>query len=433
MKDKINLIFEAGILTNILHKNSDRSGIFFASYNIFNELIKSTNLNITLHCAFNQYEDLKRVMELYYPNYNFEIITPVYQSKILLNYLSLKKVREQLKKENKKLKKILLQLLLIPYSFIFKILLFLCARHIDVSKYDAYFSSFKEPPSYIQKIKQINKFMLLHDVIPLIFPDLSQGSNDPNGWFRKVSNSITKDNYYFTNSEYTKKDFIKYFSNIDPNKIYPTLLACNESFHPCNQEQIIKSKKKYNIPLDKKYLFSLCSIDPRKNLVRILKTYSEFINKHNIEDLYFVIGGGHFETFIEEFEKEVNNLKIDKSKILKIGYVDDEDLPVLYSGAEWFVYTSMYEGFGLPPLEAMSCGCPVIVSNNTSLPEVAGDAGIMIDYDSDKQHIDAYEKYYFDKELREQYRQKGIERAKQFSWTKCADKIVNIIKEKSNA
>ena len=68
-------------------------------------------------------------------------------------------------------------------------------------------------------------------------------------------------------------------------------------------------------------------------------------------------------------------------------YIDDEDLAPLYSGAEWFVFTSQYEGFGLPPLEAMACGCPVIASNNSSLPEVVGDAGIMIDWDSDEQHI----------------------------------------------
>ena len=100
----------------------------------------------------------------------------------------------------------------------------------------------------------------------------------------------------------------------------------------------------------------------------------------------------------------------------------------MYSGAEWFTYTSQYEGFGLPPLEAMSCGCPVITSNNSSLPEVVGDAGIMIDWDSDEQHIEAYEKYYFNRELRAEFAQKGLERAKQFSWEKCVDVMVTIFK-----
>ena len=427
MKEKINLIYEAGILTNILYKDSNRSGIFFVAYNIFNEMIKSPDLNITLHCELNQYEDLKKVMDLYYPNYNFEIITPVYQNKILLNYYLLKNIRTELRKNNKLLYKNLLQILLLPYSLLCKIISFFCVNHINASKYDVYFSPYMAPPNYIQKESCIRKYIFLHDAIPLILPDLSIGAES----FQKISDTITKENYYFVNSENTKNAFIKYFSNIDPDKIYTALLACNENFYPHNEEQIIKAKSKYNIPLDKKYLFSLCSIDPRKNLIRILKTYSEFINKHNIDDLYFVIGGGHFDTFIEEFENQVNNIKIDKSKILKIGYVDDEDLPALYSGAEWFVYTSMYEGFGLPPLEAMSCGCPVITSNNSSLPEVVGDAGIMIDWDSDEQHIKAYENYYFNKELREQNRQKGLERAKQFSWSKCANEILDVIRKET--
>ena len=91
-----------------------------------------------------------------------------------------------------------------------------------------------------------------------------------------------------------------------------------------------------------------------------------------------------------------------------------KDLAPLYSGAEWFVYTSQYEGFGLPPLEAMACGCPVITSNNSSLPEVVGDAGVMIDWDSDEQHIKAYEKYYFDKKFRDEMAEKGVKEVNSF-------------------
>ena len=116
-----------------------------------------------------------------------------------------------------------------------------------------------------------------------------------------------------------------------------------------------------------------------------------------------------------------------KNRIIRAGYIDDEDLAPLYSGAEWFVYTSQYEGFGLPPLEAMACGCPVITSNSSSLPEVVGDAGIMIDWDSDEQHIQAYEKYYFDKKLRAKMSKKGLERSKLFSWEKTVDVIVSKI------
>lgn len=115
--------------------------------------------------------------------------------------------------------------------------------------------------------------------------------------------------------------------------------------------------------------------------------------------MVFVLGGGSWKAFMSILEQELSLLGKYRNKILTIGYVADQDLAPLYSGAEWFVYTSQYEGFGLPPLEAMACGCPVITSNNSSLPEVVGDAGVMIDWDSDEQHIKAYEKYYFDKKI----------------------------------
>lgn len=146
------------------------------------------------------------------------------------------------------------------------------------------------------------------------------------------------------------------------------------------------------------------------------------MKKNNIEDLVWVMGGSAWVTFIETLKKE--NAAWNPNVIIRAGYVDDEDLPVLYSNAEWFVYTSQYEGFGLPPLEAMQCGCPVITSNNSSLPEIVGDAAISIDWNSDEQHIEAYEKYYFNECLRKENSRKGIERAGRFSWEKTINAML---------
>ena len=186
-------------------------------------------------------------------------------------------------------------------------------------------------------------------------------------------------------------------------------------------------RQKYGIPLNGKYVFSLCNIEERKNLIREIKTFADFINKNHIDDMYFVLGGAKVQSFIEIFEKSIDSLDFVKNRIIRAGYIDDEDLAPLYSGAEWFVYTSQYEGFGLPPLEAMACGCPVITSNSSSLPEVVGDAGIMIDWDSDEQHIQAYEKYYFDKKLRAKMSKKGLERSKPKKKKKTVDVIVSKI------
>ena len=171
-------------------------------------------------------------------------------------------------------------------------------------------------------------------------------------------------------------------------------------------------------------MFSLCSLEPRKNLIRSVRTFIEFIKKNNIDDMVFILGGGHWDQFIGKLESEIKDLGKYKDKIIRAGYIDDEDLAPLYSGAMFFVYTSQYEGFGLPPLEAMACGTPVITSNNSSLPEVVGDSALTIDWDSDEQHIAAYEKYYFDEDFRQKMAQLGQKHAKQFSWEKTVQIMI---------
>ena len=118
-----------------------------------------------------------------------------------------------------------------------------------------------------------------------------------------------------------------------------------------------------------------------------------------------------------------------KNKILKIGYVADEDLAALYSGAEMFVYPSIYEGFGMPVLEAMQCGCPVITSNVSSLPEVIGSAGIQINPENNSELIEAYEKMYFDKNFKEKCAQESLKQASKFSWEKCVNIITDEIEK----
>ena len=114
-----------------------------------------------------------------------------------------------------------------------------------------------------------------------------------------------------------------------------------------------------------------------------------------------------------------------KDKILKIGYVDDEDVPVLLSGALMFVMPSIYEGFGMPVLEAMKCECPVICSKTSAMPEVIGDCGIMVDPYEDAEMISAYSKMYFNETFRKKCIAKGVSRAKKFTWERCAGVIID--------
>ena len=120
-----------------------------------------------------------------------------------------------------------------------------------------------------------------------------------------------------------------------------------------------------------------------------------------------------------------------ESKIRLLGYVDDDDLPKLYSNALFFIFPSKYEGFGLPVLEAMACGCPTITSNTSSLPEVIGETGIQVNPNNDEEMVQAYERMYFDNIYRALCSERGLERAKMFSWKICAKNILDFIQEKT--
>ena len=127
----------------------------------------------------------------------------------------------------------------------------------------------------------------------------------------------------------------------------------------------------------------------------------------------------------DDIFESIEGAKQVKNRIILTGFADDEDLAPIYSNALAFCYMSYYEGFGLPPLEAMQCGTPVITSNTSSLPEVVDDAGIMLHPTDDDGLTQAMLNFYKDENLRDRYVQKSLARARQFSWKKCAQQTIN--------
>lgn len=371
---KINILFDSTIFYMGNNCHSARTGIYWTALNILKELSSHTNIQLYLFLNNSQIKE------------QYNIVSSL-KGIIIKNFLS---------------------------------------ENDDLSNINIFFSPAFKKPDIINKYPNITCYTVLYDIIPLIFNKYFTNSE----WFKILVNSLNYNDFYFSISDYTKKDFLKYFPQLDKNKIATTLLATNQSYKPNKDSKKLKKVfNKYNIPVNKKYLFSLCSLEPRKNLIRAVKCFIKFIEKNKINDLVYVLGGGAWDGFIDLMKKEIPELDKYKDKIIRAGYVADEDLEILYSNAEWFVYTSEYEGFGMPPLEAMSCECPVITSNNSSLPEVVGDAGIMIDFDSDEQHIAAYEKYYFEEDYRKSMAKKGFERSKLFSWKKCVDIMINRFEE----
>lgn len=422
----INLIFDGNIFANELEKNSNRSGIFFVAYNLIKEFSQKENINITLYYNYKNYHKLKLLLDtnklpdkckLLPKNKKFNHI-----SKIQIGFCGILNQILQFaanSQQDNLLKKAL-------RFFVYRIFRYNQLTNIDLlTDNDIYFSACDKIPEKILNNQRIKSYQILHDVIPIIMEKEYKGFNSPLLWMQELIDSLRTQNKYFTVSEHTKKDVLKCAPWMLEENFIITYLGANDNFKPeGNQNKIREIKTKYNIPQDKKYVFSLCTLEPRKNIIFAVKNFLSFIKDNGINDLVIALGGASWKKFIQVLEEEFDNLQEYKEYIIKLGYVDDEDLNILYSGAELFVYPSLYEGFGLPILEAMQCGCPVICSNTTSMPEVIGNAGIQINPNSEKELIEAYKKLYYDTDYKQTCVKLGLERAKQFSWEKCANIMV---------
>lgn len=412
---KVNLLYDATIICNIMINNSSRSGIFFVAYNVLLELLKREDLNIYLYAE--KPVKLKMVLNQYKEFNKCRIYKPV-----LSDYVSF--LADVMSNSNNKLIKILCSL---QASLVKRISKFYFNHFVSLDDIDVYFSPMRAVPAFAARNKHVKKYTILHDVIPIIN---SYRENAGHRWFYNMLNSINSEDKYFANSEYTKQDFIKYVPKINGENIKVIPLSTGKPYFKLDDKMYVNQiKRKYGIPTDKKYIFSLCNLDPRKNLIFAIKNFLRFVDKNKLDDFIFVLGGAHFYDFVEIMNKNIEDLGKNQEKILRIGYVEDDDMSALYSGAEMFVFPSLYEGFGIPVLEAMKCGLPVICSNASSLPEVIGDCGIQINPYSDDELISAMEKMYYDREFRENCIAKGLERAKLFTWKKCVDVIENQIKK----
>jgi glycosyltransferase involved in cell wall biosynthesis len=223
--------------------------------------------------------------------------------------------------------------------------------------------------------------------------------------------------HVITVSEYSRQDICKTYG-IATKRITVTPEAAPSHFAPVtNEKELLAIRENYGINGD--YLLSLCSIQPRKNLIRLIEAYSRLRQaRPGIRLPQLVLAGKRGWLDSETFHAAQRNAL--DGDIVMTGYVADKDLPALYSGATCFVYPSFFEGFGLPVLEAMQCGVPVIAGNRTSLPEVVGEAGILFDPFDEQRLAEAIASVIDNPAYAARLRCRGLERAKEFSWTKTA-------------
>jgi glycosyltransferase involved in cell wall biosynthesis len=270
--------------------------------------------------------------------------------------------------------------------------------------------------------KNVKKVLTIHDIIPILLHN-----NLPSVyklWKPTLKLIQNKTDCIITDSENTKLDCINYLK-IPKEKIKVIYLAANENFKVLGNKNVIQTDLKFKYNIDAPFILYVGTLESRKNISLLIKSFYK-LKKRGVNHKLVLIGARQFGfKKIIELVREFRLL----DEVLFAGYVPDEDLVKFYNVADLFVYPSLYEGFGLPPLEAMACGCPVISSNLSSLPEVVGDAGILVD----PYNVDVFtDKMYgvlTNGILREELRKKSLKRAKMFSWDRTAVETWKVYEE----
>ena len=260
-------------------------------------------------------------------------------------------------------------------------------------------------------------FITVHDLLPIKHPEyfLADHVTDPARWLAP----FTRDRWYLCSSENTCRDLLE-TGRCDPARVFVTPLAAGEDFYP-RPEAGPAIRAKYGLG-DAPYFLSVCTLEPRKNLLTVIRTFLRLVRQEGRrlpDGLRLVLVGtqGWMHQAIFDACSEAGD---DRGRIVFAGHVPEEDLPALYSHAAAFVYLSFYEGFGLPVLEAMKCGTPVISSNTSSLPEVVGRGGIMLD-PRDEDGLAAHlQTLCSDGALRADLSRRALAQAATFSWERCA-------------
>jgi glycosyltransferase involved in cell wall biosynthesis len=227
-------------------------------------------------------------------------------------------------------------------------------------------------------------------------------------------------------SEHGRRDIIETYG-ITAERVSAIPLAAPSHFAPVHDNRELQ-RVRHNYGIDGDYILTVGSIQPRKNLARLVQAYASLRGNKSADKLPKLVLVGKSGWLYDETLRALKETGVADTVVLT-GYVPQEDLPALYSGALCFVYPSYFEGFGLPPLEAMKCGAPVIVGNKTSLPEVVGDAALTVDPFDVEAIASAMQRVIESPALREELSIKGRARAETFDWRETARKTLAIYQE----
>lgn len=279
------------------------------------------------------------------------------------------------------------------------------------------------PASFIRK--KIKIVCTIHDLIPFIFSEDCKKIYplDYRLALQRGLNNLKKVDAIITISHNSKKD-IQRLTGVPPEKIKVIYNGvrdeCMQANTQLSGEKKLQGHIKSRYGLDREYIFYVGGFEPRKNVITLIKGYHLLVKEYKIQCDLALAGNGFLSSSQgKRIKNLISELKLDK-KVKLLGFVPDKDLKALYQGSSLFAFLSLYEGFGLSVLEAMACGIPVVASNRSSLPEVIGEAGILVDPENTGAIAQGMYKGLTDTNLRKDLIEKGRNRLKSFPWKKAA-------------
>lgn len=423
MPQKKLIIFDATLFVNAYETKLFRTGLYRVSEQLLKQLQQLNDYDIWLYDTMGR----ERIMRQYVmPNYpTCQLLSSESKAYIILTDKALQVAddcrEKQILAQNSFSKRWyqLWKNLLRTYG---RMLRCLClSKKIPMVNQNAhYLATYYPIPQWVHQ-QGLTATLIVHDLIPIAHPE----------WFPTDANkhtlesivySVTERDRVVCVSESTRQDLLAYRTDLRPKQVTVAHLAGAEVFKPTPLSETLRQR----LGINSEYILSVCTLEPRKNLQLVVRAYEHLLQNNVDTKLPQLVLVGAIGWKTGELIDQINMLNAPyPNQVIITGYIEDEELAQLYTGASMFVYPSLYEGFGLPPLEAMQCGSPVITSNVSSLPEVVDMAGITIDPTDVNMLISAMEQIRHDG--RDKYAQQSLYRSSEFSWRKMAQQVIKTI------
>ena len=411
----MRLLFCGDIFSNFECGTSFRSGIFFVASALLDEFCRMKDTEVTVYADTEKKDAVERFLQIGHPDLSVTTVRKLLHRK-LRHYLRMQNAKREKKGKRH----------LIGSGKLIRLCdmmdgLTASEDATAFKSYDAFFSPCEATPPAIEKAG-IPAYTIIHDLIPIVTGEFPVGKGY---WLYDVLQQVSPEKFYFCISKCTKTDFLDYCPKADPAHIRVIYMG----YAP--KAEAVTEGEAYRIIEDaglswKQYLLILGNVVPHKNVERQIRSGVRFIKECALTDYRVAVVGS-----CNDPDKILESAKIaqeDRGLVIFCGYVPDAHIGAYYKGAFCLSFTSLYEGFGLPVLEAMNEGCPVITSNTSSLPEVAGDAAVLIPPRDEEEHVKAYNRLLKDPTLRESLIARGKERVRRFSWNQTAKQMMDGMK-----